>query len=198
MCAMDERPDEVLVGEAREGRREAFSELARRYERRVYRLVYGMVRDRSDADDLTQEVFLTAYRAIGGFNGASGFYTWLYRIAVNRSLNFLKKRGREKGRTALDENADYGAALGAGPGGPAASPEQASVMGELEAVVRDAVAALPAHFRAALLLVADQGLSHAEAAAVLGCPENTVSWRMHKARKILRERLKPYWNGTRS
>lgn len=191
MCAMDERPEEALVGDAREGRPEAFSELARRYERRVYRLVYGMVRDPSDADDLTQEVFLTAYRAIGGFNGASGFYTWLYRIAVNRSLNFIKKRGREKGRTPLDENADYGAMAGA----PSDSPERASALSELETVVRDAVAALPGHFRAAFLLVADQGLSHAEAAAVLGCPENTVSWRMHKARKILRERLRPFWDG---
>ena len=166
-----------------------YAELARRYDRRVYRLVYGMVRNHSDADDLTQEVFLTAYRAIGGFNGASGFYTWIYRIAVNRSLNFLKKRGQEKGRAPLDENADYGPVLGAG------SPERASALGELENFVRDAVAALPAHFRAAFLLVADQGLSHAEAAAVLGCRENTVSWRMHRARKILRERLKPYWDG---
>lgn len=186
---MDERPDEVLVGDAREGRTEAFSELARRYERRIFRLIYGMVRDHSDADDLTQEVFLTAYRAIGGFNGASGFYTWIYRIAVNRSLNFLKKRGREKGRAPLDENSDYGPAHGAG------SPEQASAMGEMETVVREAVGALPVHFRAAFLLVADQGLSHAEAAAVLGCPENTVSWRMYKARRILRDRLRPYWDG---
>jgi RNA polymerase sigma-70 factor (ECF subfamily) len=191
MCAMDERPNEALVDDARKGSAEAFSELARRYERRIFRLVYGMVRDHSDADDLTQEVFLTAYRALGSFNGASGFYTWIYRIAVNRSLNFLKRKGREKERRPFDENADYGPARGEGP----VSPERASALGEIETVLREAVAALPAHFRAAFLLVGDQGLSHAEAASVLGCPESTVSWRMHKARKILRERLKPYWDG---
>jgi RNA polymerase sigma-70 factor (ECF subfamily) len=185
---MDERPDEVLVEEVRQGLVEAFSELARRHQQRVYRLIYGMTRNHSDADDLSQEVFLTAFRSIAGFNGRSAFYTWLYRIAVNRTLNFLKKRGREKDRAGFHENLPYGE-----DGRAAAfSPERDSIRGELQGRVAEAVDALPAHFRASFLLVVDQGLSHAEAAQALGCSENTVSWRMHKARKLLQARLKPY------
>jgi RNA polymerase sigma-70 factor, ECF subfamily len=187
---MDERPDEVLVGEARRGRLEAFSELARRHEQRVYRLIYGMTRNHSDADDLSQEVFLTAFRSLSGFNGRAAFYTWLYRIAVNQTLNFLKKRGREKNRAGFHENLPYGEESQA----VAYSPEGSSIRGELQGRVAEAVNALPAHFRVSFLLVVDQGLSHAEAARALGCSENTVSWRMHKARKLLQARLKPYLN----
>lgn len=187
---MDERPDEVLVEEARRGRQEAFSELARRHQQRVYRLIYGMTRNRSDADDLSQEVFLTAFRSLPGFNGRSAFYTWLYRIAVNQTLNFLKKKGRERDRASFHEDLPYEEENRAG----ADSPEGNSIRGELRGRVAEAVNALPAHFRASFLLVAGQGLSHAEAAQALGCSENTVSWRMHKARKMLQERLKPYLN----
>ncbi len=188
---MDERPDQVLVEEARGGRPEAFSELARRHQQRVYRLIYGMTRNHSDADDLSQEVFLTAFRSLSGFDGRSAFYTWLYRIALNQTLNFLKKRGREKDRAGFHEN------LTSGVGGPADadSPEGSSIRGELQGRVVEAVNALPAHFRASFILVVDQGLSHAEAAQALGCSENTVSWRMHKARKLLQARLKPYLDG---
>ena len=187
---MDERPDDVLVEEARRGAVAAFSELAGRHQQRVYRLIYGMTRNHSDADDLSQEVFLTAFRSISGFNGRSSFYTWLYRIAVNQTLNFLKKRGREKDRAGFHENLPYGDEARAA----AYSPEGNSVRGELQGCVAEAVDGLPAHFRASFLLVVDQGLSHAEAARALGCSENTVSWRMHKARKLLQARLKPYLN----
>lgn len=187
---MDERPDEVLVEEARRGRLEAFSELARRHQQRVYRLTYGMTRNHSDADDLSQEVFMTAFQSLPDFNGRSAFYTWLYRIAVNQTLNFLKKKGREKDRASFHENLPFGDDRRT----VAYSPEANSVRVELQARVAEAVNALPAHFRASFLLVVDQGLSHAEAAQALGCSENTVSWRMHKARKLLRARLKPYLN----
>jgi RNA polymerase sigma-70 factor (ECF subfamily) len=99
---MDERPEESLVEDARRGGREAFAELVRRHERRVYGIVLRLARDPADADDLAQEVFMTAWRAIGSFRSGSSFYTWLYRIAVNTSLSFLKKRGREKGRSPRD------------------------------------------------------------------------------------------------
>ena len=189
---MDERPDEVLVDDARRGRTEAFSELARRHRERIFRLVYGMTRNRSDADDLSQEVFMTAFRSISGFGGKSSFYTWLYRIAVNRTLNFLRERGPEKVRVEFDENTASG-------GAPAeSSPEARSIDGELRSRLAEAVDALPPHFKASFLLVVDQGLSHAEAARALGCSENTVSWRMHKARKLLQARLKPYVSEVRT
>ena len=108
-----------LVEEARRGGREAFAELVRRHERRVHGVVLRMAGNRSDADDLAQEVFLTAWKAIGSFRSGSSFYTWLYRIAVNTSLTFLKKKGREKNRAPFDENhRRRGTTARAAPAGP--------------------------------------------------------------------------------
>jgi RNA polymerase sigma-70 factor (ECF subfamily) len=153
-----------------------------------------MVRDHSDADDLAQEVFLTAFKSIASFRHGSSFYTWLYRIAVNTSLTFLKKRSREKDRAEFREDL-----AGGGPGlAVSFSPEGRSALNELRGRIDEAVDGLPGHFRASFVLVAGQGLSHAEAAKVLGCSENTVAWRMHKARKLLRVRLEPYLGEVRS
>jgi len=187
---MDERPDDVLVEEARQGKNEAFSELARRHQQRVYGLICGMTKNRSDADDLCQEVFLTAFRSIPGFQARSSFSTWVYRIAVNASLNFLKKRRREGERAEFHDNLPERDVSKAA----ASSPEMRAVRNELEDRIEDAVGSLPPLFKASFLLVAGQGLSHAEAAQALGCSENTVSWRMHKARKMLQARLKPFLN----
>ncbi len=191
---MDERPEDRLVEEARKGGREAFAELVRRHERRVYGVVYRMAGDHSDADDLAQEVFMTAWRSIGSFRGGSSFYTWLYRIAVNASLTFLRKRAREKGREAFDENLGVPDRAHGAP----SSPEASSAAIEFRGRAEEALLSLPAHFRSSFVLVAGEGLSHREAARVLGCSENTVSWRMHKARKILRARLRPWLEEVRS
>jgi len=191
---MDERPDDRLVEEARRGGRGAFAELVRRHERRVYGVVFRMAGNHPDADDLAQEVFLTAWKAIGSFRRNSSFYTWVYRIAVNTSLTFLKKRSREKSRTPFHE--DLAVAVPAG--GLPSAPEGNSVLNELKELTDKAISELPAHFRASFVLVAGEGLSHADAARVLGCSENTVSWRMHKARKLLRGRLKTFLEEVRS
>ncbi len=185
---MDERAEDRLVEEARRGGREAFAELVRRHERRVHGVVFRMVGDPADADDLAQEVFLTAWRAVGTFRSGSSFYTWLYRIAVNACLTFLRKKGRERGRAPFDENLSV---PGPGRGGPSAR-EDGPAGRELRARMDEAVRSLPAHFRAAFVLVAGEGLSHRDAAKVLGCSENTVSWRMHKSRRLLRDRLRPF------
>ena len=185
---MDERPDDVLAEDARGGKPEAFSELVRRNQQRIYRLIYGMTRSHTDTDDLSQEVFMTAFHSISSFNGKSSFSTWIYRIAVNRTLNFLRQRVREKDRAEFHENLpfdDESRTL-------AYSPEGSSVRRELHGRMVEAVESLPPLFKASFLLVVDQGMSHAAAAKVLGCSENTVSWRMHKARKMLQARLGPY------
>jgi RNA polymerase sigma-70 factor (ECF subfamily) len=192
---MDERPEESLVEEAQRGGREAFAELVRRHERRIYGVVYRMSGNHPDADDLAQEVFLTAWRAIGSFRRGSSFYTWLYRIAVNLSLTFLRKKAREKDRAAFDESS---LALASPSHGAPSSPEGRSALSEIKNRVDEAVGALPAHFRASFVLVAGEGMSHRDAARVLGCSENTVSWRMHKARKLLRARLRPFLEEVRS
>lgn len=185
---MEESSDERFVAAARRGGRDAFAELVRRHGRRIYGLALRMSGNPSDADDLAQEVFMTAWKAIGSFRGGSSFSTWLYRIAVNTSLTFLKKRGREKGRVSFDESLSA-----RGPDGSVgAGPEEGAALSEFAARAGRAVADLPAKFRATFALVVDQGLSHADAARVLGCTEKTVSWRMHKARKLLRARLKSH------
>jgi RNA polymerase sigma-70 factor (ECF subfamily) len=191
---MDERPEDDLVEDARRGSREAFAGLVRNHERRVYGLVFRMAGNHSDADDLAQEVFLTAWRSIASFRRGSSFYTWLYRIAVNTSLTFLRKRSREKDRVEFDENLAGADAAG----GASLSPEGSSALNELKGRVDEAIESLPEHFRASFHLVVSQGLSHAEAARAIGCSKNTVSWRMHKARKLLQARLKPYLGEVRS
>ncbi len=184
--AMRARTEESLVDAAKRGDLDAFTELVRRAQERIYALIYGMTRNRQDADDLTQETFLSAYRAMPGFGGRSTFSTWAHRIAVNLTLNHLKKRGREKGRTELDENA----ALPEGSAADHLSPEDETLRAGLHEKIDEAIRALPPLYRAAFTLVEMRGMSHAEAAEILGCSENTVSWRMHKARKMLRETLK--------
>ncbi len=185
---MENLPEDALIARAREGESDAFMEIARRLQPKVYAVIYGMTRNREDSADLTQETFLAAFRTLRDFHGDSGLYTWLYRIAVNRTLNFLKKKGREKNigefdeqRTALDPREQA-----------SGSPEGGSLKRELGRRLDEAVANLRPAYQAAFNLVAVQGMSHGEAAKVLGCSENTVSWRMHKARKMLQALLKPY------
>lgn len=191
---MDDGPEDVLVESARRGSREAFVALVRRHRGRVYGLIRRMVGNPVDADDLAQEVFLTAWRSIPSFKGEASFSTWLYRIAVNLTLSFLKRKGREKGRVELTERAIAGDAAAV----EGDSPERDVGLHEIARRVDEAVGTLPPHLRTSFVLVVGQGMSHAQAAQVLGCPENTVSWRMHKARKLLRARLRPYLGEVRS
>jgi len=183
---MDDPPDEVLVGQTRNGSREAFSELVRRHQRKIYGLVFRMTGNHSDADDLAQEVFLTAYRSLSGFKGQSAFYTWIYRIAVNLSLNFLKKRSKEKQIEKLSDRA----MAGLEPSQAVESPESGFGADEIQSRLKQAIELLPPVYKATFLLVVREELSHAEAARVMGCSENTISWRMHKARRILQKELK--------
>jgi len=163
-------------------------ELVRRLQERIHRMIYGMTRNPQDADDLTQETFMTAYRSLPRFKGRSSFYTWLYRIAVNLTLNHLKKRGREKGFQPFKD----GVAVPDKAESAGRSPLGDSARRELEERLAEAVAVLPPPYRAAFQLVVVEEFTHARAAEILGCSENTVSWRMHKARKMLRARLEPF------
>ncbi len=190
---MRDLSDEALVAGAQEGRVEAFMELARRFQERIYRTVLGMTRNQEDANDLTQDTFMYAYRAIGSFKQRSSFYTWVYRIAVNLTLNHLKKRSREKGREDYEDNA----AVLAKADYASLSPEGGSLRKELRSKLDQAIEALPPAYRATFNLVVSQGLSHGQAAGILGCSENTVSWRMHKARKMLQAGLGPYLDEVR-
>lgn len=185
---MDLPNEDALVAQSREGRTEAFVELARSLHGRIFRTIFSMTRNREDADDLTQETFMTAYRSVDGFKGRSSFSTWVHRIAINLTINFLKKKGREKNRVEFEENA---ASLeAADPAGR--SPEGSVQRTELIDKIGEAVSELSPPLQAAFTLVVEQGMSHGQAAEILGCSENTVSWRIHKARKKLQARVGPF------
>jgi len=187
---MDDAADSALVDRARRGDREAFAELVRGCQAKVFQTIVSFTRNTQDADDLMQDVFVQAYRRLDRFKGRSTFFTWVYRIAVNHTLNFLKRKKREAGRRELDERTVRPADNPASGG-----PEAEAVREELERRIREAVDALPLIYRAAFNLVAGQGLSHGLAARALGVTENTVSWRMHQARKMLQAKLSPYLQG---
>lgn len=188
---MEGLSEQQLLTRAKKGQIEAFAELARRYHEKVYQTVFWMTRDPHDTDDLVQEIFLKAFKHLKGFRGESSFYTWVYRMAMNTTLNFLKKRTREKrSREKLSQEYHQGASSHDG-----LSPESLCVGKELRGKLREAVESLPLAYKASFVLVAIQGMTHRQASRVLGCRENTVSWRMHKARRMLQERLRPYLEG---
>lgn len=179
--------DEELVVQAKAGDLDAFTELARRYQQKIYYTVYGLTRNHLDADDITQETFMSAYKSLARFKQHSSFYTWIYRIAVNLTLNFLKKKTREKGRKEFMEQR-FVQEESLSP----STPEAISLKKELGTKIDEAIDSLPAAYRSALALVVFQGMTHSQAARILRCSENTVSWRMHKARKMLQDRLRPF------
>ncbi len=155
-------------------------------------MILGLTKNHCDADDLAQETFMLAYKSLRRFKQNSSFYTWLYRIAVNQTLNFVKRAQREKRKTEAVINEYSQEKLSVKT---VSNPEKSSLREELRGKIDDAVHALPAPYKAAFFLVEKEGMSHKKAAYVLKCSENTVSWRLHKARKILQSKLSPYLKG---
>ncbi len=183
--------DGRLVKRAKQGDAEAFTELARRCQEKIYYTILALTKNQQDASDLAQEVFVQAFQSLKKFKQRSSFYTWVYRIAVNRTLNFLKRRKRQDLQEALDESQS----LAKGIQDSSASPERRSMTKELSEKLEEAVDSLPLLYRASFTLVVNQEMTHKQAARILGCSENTVSWRLHKARKMLQAKLKPYLEG---
>lgn len=189
---MEALPDDQLVAHARKGDVDAFTELARRHQERIFQTVFWMTRNQQDTDDLCQEAFFHAYKNLKSFKQKSSFCTWVYRIAVNLTLNFLKKKMREKKRIQVpveDCVAGYGGEV------HVFCPEKSSLKKELRKKLDQAIDSLPDAYRMSFVLVAIQGMSHSQASDVLGCSENTVSWRMFRARKMLQKKLLPYLGG---
>jgi len=134
---------------------------------------------------------MQAFKSLKSFRQRSSFYTWIYRIAVNLTLNFLKRRKREDTQEVLEESQS----AGNGTEDSCLSLEGSSLKKELSEKLQSAIDSLPLTYRASFTLVVFQGMTHSQVAQILGCSENTVSWRMHKARKMLQARLKPYLEG---
>jgi RNA polymerase sigma-70 factor (ECF subfamily) len=180
-----------LVERAKAGDRSAFDALVRRYRGRVYALALHLTRNESDADDIAQEVFISAYRALSGFAGRSEFFTWVYRMAVNRSLSARRRRDR-RGETPMDDPRVERAVVVDSRG----DPVRASELRQTYARLLAALDRLPPEMRTTVVLVALQGFSHGEVAVIQSCSPGTVAWRIHEARKHLRKALENGGIGT--
>ncbi len=172
-----------LVSRAKAGDRRAFGELVRRYRQRIFALCLHLTGSQCDADDVTQEVFLRAFKALHTFEGRSQFFTWVYRMAVNRSLNC--RRDRKRRAESLDDPRIERAIEVDAPGDPGRAAELRQTYTRLLGALDE----LPPTMRATVVLVSLQGLSHAEAAIVQRCSPGTIAWRMHAARRALRRAL---------
>jgi RNA polymerase sigma-70 factor (ECF subfamily) len=184
---MPPKNDRELVAASREGDLEAFGTLVRRYQKRIYRIALHLLRDADDAEDVTQEAFVHAFAALDRFDGRSQPFTWMYRIAVNLSLNAIRARkSRRKAGTLDDPRIEE--LLAHGLRAPE-NPQSAAAERELAGTLCEAIDALTDTLRTTLVLIVVDGLSHAEAAEVLGCPEGTIAWRIHEARRKIRRYL---------
>lgn len=182
--------DEKLVRRVQRGDKAAFDLLVRKYQHKVAKLISRFVRDRREVEDVTQEAFIKAYRALGGFRGDSAFYTWLYRIAVNTAKNYLESLGRRP--PALDvemDNAEF--AAGADGLYEQATPERQVLTDEIAGTVHRVIEGLPEDLRTAITLREIDGMSYEEIAAIMDCPIGTVRSRIFRAREAIDKELKP-------
>jgi len=175
--------DRELVDHARDGDAEAFGQLVRRHQQRIHRLAMHLLRDRAEAEDVAQETFIRAYRALTRFDGRSEPYTWFYRITINLSLNSL--RSRKSQRTTSDGDDPRLDALVSQKRSSADPPADAARR-ELYTALAQGIDELSETLRTTLVLVCIDGRSHEEAASILGAPEGTIAWRVHEARRKLR------------
>ncbi len=189
---MSEREiDQALVERVQQGDKQAFGLLVSKYQRKLVRLVSRLVRDPAEVEDVVQEAFIKAYRALPGFRGESAFYTWLYRIGINAAKNYLVTRGRrpptttefdteeaeifDEGEQLRDQN----------------TPERILMSKEIGDTVNAPMESLPEELRNAIVLREIDGLSYEEISQVMNCPIGTVRSRIFRAREAIAEKLKP-------
>lgn len=180
--------DRDLVIRACEGDREAFGALVRRHQRRVYITALQLTQNPADAEDLCQEVFLKAHRALPRFDFRSDLFTWLYRITVNAALSFLARPQRTR-TVSLEDGSMVGYAVDRLMAGRE-DPRERLEARQLYRKVVEALELLKPELQVALVLHVVQGLSHKEVAEAMECAEGTVAWRINEARKQLRRRLR--------
>lgn len=187
----DRDVDQQLVERVQRGDKRAFDLLVTKYQRKLGRLLSRFIRDPSEVEDVTQEAFIKAYRALPGFRGDSAFYTWLYRIGINTAKNHLVALGRRAPTsTELDaeeaENLDSGEQLR-----DLNTPENQMMSRQVGDAVNQTLQELPEELRMALTLREIEGLSYEEIATVMQCPVGTVRSRIFRAREAVAEKLRP-------
>ncbi len=186
----ERRADEILVQRVQKGDKAAFDLLVRKYQQRVANLISRFIYDRTEVEDVTQEAFIKAYRALKNFRGDSAFYTWLYRIAVNTAKNYLVAQGRRPPRSDVEavdaENMEFGGDLR-----DIATPESNLLTDEIVETVRNTINGLPEDLKVAISLRELEGLSYEEIAQAMDCPIGTVRSRIFRARETIDSQLEP-------
>jgi RNA polymerase sigma-70 factor, ECF subfamily len=187
----DREVDQQLVERAQRGDKHAFELLIAKYQRRLARLISRFVRDAAEVEDVTQEAFIKAYRALPAFRGESAFYTWLYRIGINTAKNYLLSLGRRAPTTTVfdaDEAEDFEEATLLHE---VSTPENEMMSKQVVEVVNSSLQQLPDDLRTALTLREIDGLSYEEIATVMDCPVGTVRSRIFRAREAIAANLRP-------
>jgi RNA polymerase sigma-70 factor (ECF subfamily) len=187
----DREIDQQLVERAQRGEKQAFELLVAKYQRKLARLLTRFIRDPAEVEDVAQEAFIKAYRALPSFRGESAFYTWLYRIGINTAKNYLVAMGRRAPTTTeFDsedaENFEDGEQLR-----DVNTPENELMSKQIAQTVNETMEALPEELRTAIVLRELDGLSYEEIATVMNCPIGTVRSRIFRARETIAERLRP-------
>lgn len=187
----DREVDQQLVERAQQGDKHAFELLVAKYQRKLARLLSRFIRDATEVEDVTQEAFIKAYRALPSFRGDSAFYTWLYRIGINTAKNYLVAMGR-RAPTTTQFDAEEAEALGEGEQlQDLNTPENQMMSRQVGDTVNQTLALLPEELRTAITLREIEGLSYEDIASIMNCPIGTVRSRIFRAREAIAEQLRP-------
>lgn len=187
----DREIDQQLVERVQRGDKQAFGLLVAKYQRKLARLLSRLIRDPAEVEDVAQETFIKAYRALPSFRGDSAFYTWLYRIGINTAKNFLVSQGR-RAPTTTDFDSEEAETFEEGDQlRDINTPERLLMTKQIGDTVNVAMEALPEELRTAIVLREIEGLSYEEIATIMECPIGTVRSRIFRAREAISEKLKP-------
>ncbi|MBL8450289.1 MAG: RNA polymerase sigma factor RpoE [Dechloromonas sp.] len=189
---MSEREiDQALVERAQGGERHAFDLLVSKYQRKLGRLLSRYIRDAAEVEDVAQEAFIKAYRALPAFRGESAFYTWLYRIGINTAKNYLVSQGRRAPTTTEFDSEEAETFEDGEQLRDINTPESVLLSKQIGETVNCAVEALPDELRTAIVLREIEGMSYEEIAQIMNCPIGTVRSRIFRAREAVAAKLRP-------
>ncbi len=187
----DREIDQQLVERAQRGDKHAFELLVTKYQRKLIRLLSRFIRDSTEVEDVAQEAFIKAYRALPNFRGDSAFYTWLYRIGINTAKNYLVAMGR-RAPTSTSMDAEEAEELGESELlQDVNTPENQMMSRQVAETVNQTLEKLPEELRTAITLREMEGLSYEEIASIMSCPIGTVRSRIFRAREAIAAQLKP-------
>ncbi len=187
----DREIDQELVRRAQSGEKRAFELLVIKYQRKLARLLGRLVRDQAEVEDVTQEAFIKAYRALPSFRGDSAFYTWLYRIGINTAKNYLVTNGRRPPTSTAYSSEDAEGFDDADQLREMNTPENELASKQIAEIVSATMDELPEELRTAITLREIEGLSYEEIAEIMNCPIGTVRSRIFRAREAIAEKLRP-------